>query len=244
MPRQDGRCWWCGSFADSKEHRTKASQVRRMLEGEEFVWLGSSERRTRINGANAKALKFPRVMCQYCNNTRSQPFDLAYDQFIDLIWKDPEYFRSRSSFDLPQIFGGDVNGGGNLARYYIKNFACRIAEAGFSVPEQMIDFMDGTPGVQGGTLVLYKSFEVFDSLIALGSPGHYPRANQEHEPECAKDGSLRAFAAEIQDGPIGALFWWEQSSFPGLVFSAHSLAYLRSRNELPYIALHVGFGSH
>lgn len=235
---EESYCWWCGAVANSREHRAKASQLRRMLRNADHLWFANSDRPTRINGARAKAVVFPKVMCKVCNNVRSQPFDEAYDHFVDFIWENPEYFRTRSNFDMLEIFDGDASGSANLARYYIKNIACRIAEAGFKVPHQIVDFMDGALGVLGGTLVLYKDFSGFDYFVEQGTQGHFLRANSMHNPASANQGPLGAFGAEIQDGPIGALFWWDEATPTGIVFSSRPLTYLRVRQELPYLDLH------
>lgn len=209
-----------------------------MLENDDHLWFANSDRPTRINGARAKAVVFSKVMCKVCNNVRSQPFDVAYDHFANYIWENPEYFRTRSNFDMLEIFDGDTSGSANLARYYIKNIACRIAEAGFQVPHQLVDFMDGAPGVLGGTLLLYKDFSIFDYFSEQGTQGHFQRANSMHNPDSATQGPLVAFHAEIQDGPIGALFWWDAMTPTGVFFSLQSLTYLRVREELPYLDLH------
>lgn len=209
-----------------------------MFRNSEHLWFANSKRPTRINGAGAKAVVFPKVMCQVCNNVRSQPFDGAYDHFVNFVWEYPEYFRTRSKFGMLEIFDGDASGSANLARYYIKNIACRIAEIGFEVPHQIVDYMDGAPRILGGTLVLYKDFSAFDYFSEQGTQGHFPRANRMHNPESSAQGPLAVFRAEIQDGPIGALFWWDEETPTGVVFSSQPLTYLRARQDLPHLELH------
>lgn len=240
MPQEEVHCWWCGGEADSKEHRFKASQLRRMFKStdDDFLWLARPNRPTRINGVRSNAVVFSKVMCRICNNVRSQPFDAAYDHFVNFVWENPEYFRNRSSFEMLEIFDGNPRGGENLARYYIKNIACRIAETGFQVPRQLVDFVDGAPEVQGGTLLLYKDFSGFDYFSEQGIQGHFPRANSAHNPASSTQEPPAAFFAEIQDGPIGVLFWWDEVTPTGPVFSSRSLTYLRVRQEMPYLELH------
>lgn len=231
-------CWWCGNLADSREHRFKASQVKRMFRNSDHLWFADKERPARINGTRSKAVLFPKVMCKKCNNARSQPFDRSYEKFCTFIWDNPEYFRTRSNFDMLEIFDGAVYGGANLARYYVKNVACRIAERGFAVPQQIVDFMNGDLEIANGTLVLYKDFLNFDNFVERGIEGHHPQANSMCHPEFPSQGSLSAFCAEIQDGPVGSLFWWDESNPSGVVFSSRSLTFLRVRQELPYLDLH------
>lgn len=232
-------CWWCDAIADSREHRVKASQLKRMFKTSNHLFLGGGvyERGTRINGVRSKAMLFPKVLCQKCNNARSQPFDGAYDRFVQKVVDDPEYFRTRTEFDMAEIFPDDRDGGAKLARYYVKNIGCRIAEAGFAVPQQLIDFMNGAPVMPNGVLVLYKDFSNYDQFKRSGSDGHYPYANRMFSNE-AHDGPLICVCAEVQDGPVGAIFWWDSATDLGTTFCLKTQTFLRDRRELPYHELH------
>src|SRR5699024_5840754 len=145
-------------------------------------WFVRDGRKSRINGPRAKAVTFPYVMCRDCNNRRSQPFDAAYDKFIRCLKTNPEFFRGASEFNMSTIFPDEPNGAGLLARYYVKNFACRIAELGFEVPEQLVDFMDGHIGMQNACLVLYKDFSLYDIFERDGADGFYSWSNRMYAP--------------------------------------------------------------
>lgn len=196
------------------------------------------DRPTRLNGVGAKPMLFPKVLCADCNNSRSQPFDQAYDRFVDKVWSDPDYFRVRAHFNMGEIFPNDPTGGADLARYYVKNVACRIAEIGFAVPAPLVDFMDGALWIVGGTLVLYRDFSNFDQFRRAGTDGHYPFANRMHDPESPADGPLRAVCAEIQNGPVGAMLWWSKDGESRPMFCLRSHTFLRDRRELPHPELH------
>lgn len=185
-------CWWCGQAADSREHRVKASQLKRMFRTSEFLVLDDTVggRPTRQNGLKSKPILFDKVLCAQCNNSRSQPFDRAYDTFVDKVWDDPDYFRGRASLDMRDSFSSDEEGSRILARYYMKNIGCRIAEIGFSVPSQIVEFMDGAPAMRNGVLVLYRDFSIFDQFRCSGIGGHHPFANRMHVPANPKDGPL------------------------------------------------------
>jgi hypothetical protein len=195
-------------------------------------------RPTRLNGVKAKPMLFPRVLCTKCNNAQSKPFDDAYDKFVQRVWDDPDYFRSRVEFDMAEIFPDDPHGGAKLARYYVKNIGCRIAEIGFAVPQQMIDFMNGAPAMPNGVIVLYKDFSNFDQFRRAQTGGHYPFANRMHTPESPQDGPLVAVCAEVQNGPVGAIFWWDAATHLGTTFCLQRRTFLRERRELPYPELH------
>lgn len=218
----------------------KASQLKKMFAGSDYLVLGGGAKRpTRLNGPGAKPMLFPKVFCKQCNNDRSQPFDLAYDEFIQIVWDDPERFRDLTHLDMDSIFPNDPFGAKKLCRYYVKNIACRIAETGFSVPTEMVDFMNGAPWMPNAIIILYRDFSNYDQFRRSGAGGHYPYANRMHGPEKPSDGPLEAFVAEVQDGPIGALFWWDPTTEgAGVNFCSQRMVPLRERRELPYPELH------
>ncbi|MBY4277488.1 hypothetical protein HQO27_26795 [Rhodococcus fascians] len=183
-------------------------------------------------------MRFPKVLCKKCNGDRSQPFDRAYDHFIQKVWDDPEYFRNKNQIDMDEFFAGDPQGSQKLARYYMKNIGCRIAEIGFQVPQQVVDFMDGTPLMPNATIVLYKDYSGHDQFKRAGSDGHYLYANRMHSPESPSHGPLTAFCAEVQDGPIGAVFWWDTETAMGINICSQRIVPLRERRTLPYHELH------
>ena len=233
-------CWWCGGVADSREHRVKASQLRKMFASANHLFLSgkAGSRPTRINGIKANSVRFPKVLCRNCNNVRSQPYDVAYDKFVQKVWDDPECFRDRTEFDMAEILPDDPYGAAKLARYYVKNIGCRIAELGFTVPQQIVDFMDGAPVMPNGVILLYKDFSNFDQFRRGGTDGHYPFANRMHNPESPEEGPLIAVCAEVQDGPVGAILWWDAQTSLGMTFCLQRRTFLRERRELPYPELH------
>jgi len=199
---------------------TSASADHLVLTGKE------GGRPTRLNGVGAKPMLFPRILCAKCNNAQSKPFDDAYDKFAEKVWNDPDYFRSRAEFDMAEIFPDDPLGGAKLARYYVKNIGCRIAETGFTVPREMVDFMNGAPVMPNGVILLYKDFSNFDQFRRAGTEGHYPFANRMHDPESPVDGPLVAVCAEIQNGPVGAIFWWHAAIPSGTTFCLQRRTFL------------------
>lgn len=232
-------CWWCGGVPDSSEHRFKASQLKRMFVGNDHLILDKGEYPARLNGPGAKPVLFPWLMCKQCNNARSQPFDKAYDEFVQLVWDDPERFRNITHIDMDGVFPADSAAAKNLCRYYIKNIACRIAEIGFEVPPEMVDFLNGASGMPNAVIVLYRDFSNYDQFERCGVGGHYQYANRAHNPENLSDGPLEEFVAEIQDGPIGAMFWWSRAGVERSIdFCSQRLVPLRERRDLPNHELH------
>lgn len=86
------RCWRCGDFAATEEHRIKHSTFRRVSRTDSgAIDLANAYKKADdFEGPLRSLKKGARVkwrenMCANCNNARSQPFDLVYDvmeQFI------------------------------------------------------------------------------------------------------------------------------------------------------------------
>ena len=81
------KCWMCDDReADSAEHDKKRSDMirgygRGPYKGERAPVLYRDGKFADIQGPNSDLLKFGKSICQPCNNTHTQPFDLAYDRF-------------------------------------------------------------------------------------------------------------------------------------------------------------------
>lgn len=238
----DEICWWCGAVADSREHRFKRSRLKKHLGAGPGVSAGDWSNPEIIQGPNAKSMKFPKVLCRRCNNDRSSPFDRAYDVFADFISTNPEYFRFRYWVDLTGVFGSDdLTNPANLCRYYIKNMGCRIAETGFKVPSELSRFLDGASQMPNSSISLYSDYSVFDQFRRRGNSikdSQYPFANRMFAPRSPEDGPLEGFAAEVQDGPVGALYWYAALTELGKNFASQCFVPIRSRIGLPHHELH------
>lgn len=105
-------CWWCRGSADSREHKYKRSDIVREFgkppyaSDETPVILkdyGDRRQLHDVRGPNSSLARFATTLCGRCNDTRSQPFDAAYDRFV-------EYLREREDeiFETRCVDVGDV----------------------------------------------------------------------------------------------------------------------------------------
>jgi hypothetical protein len=124
-----GKCWWCGAQADSREHKFKKTDLRRMWGDEHLIHGGGdSERLAIVRGANSSLVKFRANLCARCKNQRSQPFDLAYDQFAGYVWSHPGSLWFRRYVDMAKVYGDSwPSSVPNLARYIVKHVGCRMS---------------------------------------------------------------------------------------------------------------------
>lgn len=140
---QEMTCWICGAPADSAEHRFKKSDLTRShgkgaYKGDRALTHVSGETQQMIRGPNASSLKYPKSLCQSCNNAASQPWDHAYDKLIEWVSGNEYTVLRDRSIDFVEVFGESFDSDlRNLYRYYAKSFGCRLAEVGHEVPQDV-----------------------------------------------------------------------------------------------------------
>lgn len=200
LPPHDysGECWWCGGEANSREHRHKASDLRREFAKEEYragdVMLIRSEGRPDVGlrGPNAKVAKFGNNFCARCNNERSQPFDRAYDQFIEWFLKHEEQVEESGIIPLAEIFNDWQAGAALVTCYYAKHAGCRIADLGFTVPASLRAFLDGRAEPAGFAF----NFEINGALAGINA------IVKENPTALGTSGNLAVGAVRGQQTPV------------------------------------------
>jgi len=142
-------CWWCGAPADSREHKFKQSELR-MNNGRGpwkgdagVVHRGPDGRIRAIQGPDASTVKFGPTMCSNCNSARSQPFDRAYDTFIEYMSAHESAVGVDRRFRFSDIYGADwATKRCNLVKYWVKHVCCMASEHGISIPDDLISYLD------------------------------------------------------------------------------------------------------
>lgn len=142
-------CWWCGALANSREHKFKQSELR-LSNGrgpwkDESAVVHSAEGDLRtVQGPNADSLKFKASLCQECNNARSQPFDRAYDKFIEYMAANASTIGIDRRFRFSEIYGDDWPMQRTyLIKYWVKHIGCRAVDYGLAVPQRLRDYLNG-----------------------------------------------------------------------------------------------------
>ena len=147
----DGRCWWCGELADSREHKHKKREVSRQFgsgpyRGDNAVIRGSfgEPRQFIVQGPNSDQLKFTKVLCATCNSSRSQKADQAFDELSDYIAEHDERLLRARRFRWSDVFPQrNWRDGRNLVTaYWLKHIGCRLAEGGIEVPPEFGAYLD------------------------------------------------------------------------------------------------------
>lgn len=202
-----------------------------------------------IRGPDAKIVKFGKTMCQSCNNSRSQQFDLAYDTFLEFIYADPWRFRKHPVIDWVQVYDRTGYDQRHLARYLVKNFACRMVESQVMVPGEIIAYMDDVTAPAPFNLIPFSDYRLLDAFKGM---------NLEPDPSYANSGTLRSreregdslqhpedydgYIAVLMDGPIGFYFEWRRE-LTDIDFSMRSISdedesAIRDRRKIPNHPLH------
>ena len=83
-------CWICGAAeADSREHRSKKSDLKRHLgrlsPATPAFFNSATAKNAPIRGLNANRLKTGQIVCGECNSTLTQPHDDAWSLFSDWL---------------------------------------------------------------------------------------------------------------------------------------------------------------
>lgn len=144
----DRLCWICETnIADTAEHALKKSDIVRKYGKGSYKNLGDKQpihfkdgKITKLQGANSDVIKNPKDLCKQCNNSLTQPFDRAYDKFIEYIINNFESILESRFIDFEDIYGEDFpDQQTNLFKYFIKSFGCRIyANPNFDIPNDII----------------------------------------------------------------------------------------------------------
>ncbi|NOQ25285.1 MAG: hypothetical protein GQ564_07975 [Bacteroidales bacterium] len=166
QPYREGECWWCGKPANSKEHRHKKSDIKHIF-GNRFesepVLIRGNHKKT-IQGPDSKLLKFEKVLCQNCNNSRSQPFDRSYDLFINYVLENYELILDKKNINLVNIVNSDTIGfKHNIFRYLTKIFCCRLATNNIIIEPKLVEFLNYAKPLD----FMYFKFEVRPDIHAF-----------------------------------------------------------------------------
>lgn len=129
------KCWICGEPADTAEHRFKASDIRRAIRLSQqqpaYLHLNLEATNKEIGSAKSKALQFPKSLCGYCNHTRTQRYDRAWECLSDYVRANWREIRERGSLDLAVPFGNAVERERatlDVHLYFLKLFGCKVVQ--------------------------------------------------------------------------------------------------------------------
>lgn len=144
-------CWICEeNIADTSEHALKKTDIIRAYGKGSYHNLKEKRpihfkngKETKLQGANSDIIKNPKDLCKQCNNTLTQPYDRAYDKFIEYFLNNSDVVLEKRFIDFEEVYGEDFpTQQTNLFKYFIKSFGCRIyANPEFKVPYDLVEIL-------------------------------------------------------------------------------------------------------
>lgn len=154
-------CWWCGALATTDEHRFKHSTLRRVAGGgaTEVFKVRDDFQGTLRSLRKGSQVVWAKSMCADCNNRRSQPFDRAYDVMEAFLVENADEMMKWDELQWQEVYGEEwQRRSADLARYFGKQMGCMLAGQRLSVPEELIEFLDGADRCPSIQFILCRSW--------------------------------------------------------------------------------------
>jgi hypothetical protein len=138
MDSQDIKCWICGEKATTGEHRTKRTDLRaefsEPVQAQRLYYHDNNRKNRIVQSLNSDILKFPKSLCAYCNNTRTQPHDFAWATFSDGIRHRQPRVSVGSVVRANRIFRYNTAAHMlNVHLYFVKLIGCHVVEHNIAV---------------------------------------------------------------------------------------------------------------
>lgn len=145
-------CWICGDAADTGEHKTKHSDLRAVLgtpsQKKPVYYHDENIRNRAIGSFKGDFLKSPARLCAHCNNQRTQPHDLAWEQLSNWLRNRNPALKAGEFVQGEHVY---ARGAGqellNVHLYFTKLIGCHLvaANANFDRAALAASILNSTP---------------------------------------------------------------------------------------------------
>lgn len=160
------KCWICNiNDANSGEHKIKASEIRKLMRSNKFdgFYKSGDNEPVTINTSKHKTLKFPKIICDDCNNYKTAQADNSYNDFVSYIGDNYESLVSTRKIDFKEIYGNNWRKRKiDLYRYLAKHAGCKTFSG---QGDKNIDLSELSSFIQGKELI--RNFYVFFQLNSV-----------------------------------------------------------------------------
>lgn len=166
----------CGASADTGEHKIKKSLLVELHGNAAYVGANAmahvKDGQVRsLQGPGSDLVKYKKCLCSACNNSRSQPFDRAYDKFVKFVIDREDEIVERRVIDFADVYGNSFpEEQTNLYKYFVKLFGCDLSSHGLPVPQDLKELLDKK---QFKTR-LRITFAVNEDKLVFGGAEHCP----------------------------------------------------------------------
>jgi hypothetical protein len=160
-------CWICRKPSETSEHRIKKSDIIRQFGKGPYRGINGlthvkSDKMRDLQGPDSSLIKYEKNLCSNCNNKVTQPFDVAYEQFIAWVTDNEIDVLKRRVIDFEAVYGIDwEEKQRNLFKYFAKCFGCRIDGIGRLVPFDVINLI----GKDFFETALHVTFQVNEDML-------------------------------------------------------------------------------
>jgi hypothetical protein len=133
----EATCWICGGAGTTGEHKTKKSDLKAVFgkrtQAKPLYFHDAEKKNRRIGSLNSKLLKSLGGICGYCNSTRTQPHDRAWEgmsEFLRINTAIAPGVMVRANRIFPHDTRRQML---NVHLYFVKLFGCHIVERGILI---------------------------------------------------------------------------------------------------------------
>ena len=131
-------CWICGDPANTREHRTKASDLRSLFgiptQADPIYFHTAKRKNFRVGSLKASVLKFTNRICIRCNSATTQPHDFAWQRFSEVLRARVPPIAPNTYIRPSRIFPYDSRRAMlNVHLYFLKVFGCQILEGNIRI---------------------------------------------------------------------------------------------------------------
>lgn len=126
-------CWICGDPATTGEHKIKATDLRMLMpsikQDAPAYYSEKAKSNLIVRSPNSQILKFRKSLCAFCNGTRSQPYDRAWEMLSRALL-DPAFdLRPGKSIFFRKVFAESTSRKmKDVQLFFIKMFGCQVVE--------------------------------------------------------------------------------------------------------------------
>jgi len=138
------KCWICNKPADTREHVIKQSDIRRLFgrgpypKGKRLKRIDQNQSEKLIQSEDSIHIKYQKSLCEECNSSLSQPWDEAYDKFMEYCISHESELKMNRKVDFKNIAKHDTGTfSKSLYSYFIKSFGCQLQESGQIPPIEL-----------------------------------------------------------------------------------------------------------
>jgi hypothetical protein len=131
-------CWICGEIAKSGEHKTKRTDLRDVFEKptqSSPLFLNSARfKNRRVPSFDSGLIKSPSLICENCNNNRTQPYDRAWELLSSWLRTMHQHSKAGTIVRADRMFTYDTaRKMRNVHLFFVKLFGCHIKEGNIAI---------------------------------------------------------------------------------------------------------------